>query len=608
MSRSEQPRCTASADASRLGRRGPALRRGATLALAALVTAMAAVAASGAVSVTGTLETTAQSNYQVVPAGERAFLLHGDGGPGGARNTITVLTTAGGSMRTVTDAATINIAEYGAVAGGRLYLANQDQISSSYAIGVLDAATGASVGTIALATSIPKWAAATPDGRTVAVFSDTAGSGDATVTVIAAGAATGTTVPITGVARSLYGYALSPDSRYAYAVADTIATVLRIDLSTRTLEPSIDVGFTTEQPTGVAVSPDGRRLAVTYGSAGVVVHDLSTGAESRITSGITGNANAAPVFSADGSRLFVATTAARVIMIDVAGAAVLRSIDVSAGGSVSCRDDANCLRLSVDGSQLLFPMDATATSSDPIGVIDTATLAFSTVPVGSRPVYVWTVPGSATAYATYGGISDDSPRVTVLRTADPPGAPTAVSATAGLLSAAVSWTAPTSDGGNAIVSYTATASPGGASCTATAPATTCTITGLLNTTAYSFSVTAANLAGTGAASAASAEVRPYRRLAMAKPRARGTRIASTVKTTGRATITQTIRTATGRTACSKRVTAKRKGSYAISCPLNSATRKALRKRAQTLTVTTTVLTSKGATLLATHAVRVPKTR
>jgi predicted phage tail protein len=53
-----------------------------------------------------------------------------------------------------------------------------------------------------------------------------------------------------------------------------------------------------------------------------------------------------------------------------------------------------------------------------------------------------------------------------------------------------------SDGGAPITDYVATATPGGATCT-TSGATSCTVTGLTNGTAYSFSVRAVNVAGTG---------------------------------------------------------------------------------------------------------------
>ncbi len=89
-----------------------------------------------------------------------------------------------------------------------------------------------------------------------------------------------------------------------------------------------------------------------------------------------------------------------------------------------------------------------------------------------------------------------------------PAAPTILTAIPGNAQVGVSWALPTWNGGAAITSYTATASPGGDSCTVTAPATTCTVTGLTNGTAYTFTVTATNSAGTGPASTPSATVTP----------------------------------------------------------------------------------------------------
>lgn len=88
-----------------------------------------------------------------------------------------------------------------------------------------------------------------------------------------------------------------------------------------------------------------------------------------------------------------------------------------------------------------------------------------------------------------------------------PGAPTGVQAEAGDATAQVSWTAPAANGGSTITGYTATAQPGGASCTTTG-ALTCQVAALTNGTSYTFTVTASNAVGTGPASEASKPVVP----------------------------------------------------------------------------------------------------
>ena len=92
-----------------------------------------------------------------------------------------------------------------------------------------------------------------------------------------------------------------------------------------------------------------------------------------------------------------------------------------------------------------------------------------------------------------------------------PGAPTAVQGTAGNASVALSWTAPASDGGSAITGYRVTPYINEIAQTAvltSSTATSYTVTGLTNGTAYTFTVAAINAVGASAESAASAAVTP----------------------------------------------------------------------------------------------------
>jgi PKD repeat protein len=87
-----------------------------------------------------------------------------------------------------------------------------------------------------------------------------------------------------------------------------------------------------------------------------------------------------------------------------------------------------------------------------------------------------------------------------------PGKPRNIDATAGDQSASVSWSPPTAAGDSPITGYTATASPGGATCTTAT--LSCTVQDLTNGQAYTFTVVAVSDAGSGPASNPSSSVTP----------------------------------------------------------------------------------------------------
>ncbi|WP_327007767.1 fibronectin type III domain-containing protein [Dactylosporangium sp. NBC_01737] len=125
-------------------------------------------------------------------------------------------------------------------------------------------------------------------------------------------------------------------------------------------------------------------------------------------------------------------------------------------------------------------------------VVGTTTTANCT-PVSVDTGYYFTVT------ATSSGLTSSAAQSSVIIPTTPPNAVTSVTGTVGDTQSEVSWTAPVA--GATVASYKATALEGGVetahTCTTPATATKCTITGLTNGTAYTFSVVAVGSAGFG---------------------------------------------------------------------------------------------------------------
>ncbi|UUA74053.1 DUF4347 domain-containing protein [Cellvibrio sp. QJXJ] len=150
-----------------------------------------------------------------------------------------------------------------------------------------------------------------------------------------------------------------------------------------------------------------------------------------------------------------------------------------------------------------------ATTTSPLTVtFSSSTTGVCTITSGGALTFV--TAGSCTIDADQAGDSATNAAPTVSRTftvnAIVPDAPTIGTATAGNTQATVTFTAPASTGGAAITGYTVTANPGGF--TGTGANSPITVTGLTNGVAYTFTVTATNSAGTGAASGASNSITP----------------------------------------------------------------------------------------------------
>jgi len=123
--------------------------------------------------------------------------------------------------------------------------------------------------------------------------------------------------------------------------------------------------------------------------------------------------------------------------------------------------------------------------------------------------------GTVQAYINAGWTGFKAVVENVSANATVPGTPTITSVTSGDSQAIVSFSAPSSDGGSSITSYTVTSSPG--NITKTTSSSPIYVTGLTNGTAYTFTVFATNTIGNSATSTASGAVVPVSQRVVVSP-------------------------------------------------------------------------------------------
>jgi YVTN family beta-propeller protein len=302
------------------------------------------------------------------------------------------------------------------------------------------------------------------------------------------------------------GIAVNPAGTRVYVANSDSDTVSVIDATNNTVVATVPMAT---QPRGIVVSADGTRV---YVAVGLRVRAIDTATNTVVTSGTAIGLPAGIDVHPDGTHLYVTN---------------LANLRVNQVNTSNLQSQANTgdTPAQVGAGIAIAPngtIYAARNSTDEIAVINPATVTVTTtIPVGTAPRGVAITPNGTHMYVT----NEGSDNVSVIRLSDnavvatipvgpfpgglarfigPPGkpeAPTGVSAVAGVASATVSFSPPPYDGGSPVTSYTVTSSIGGF--VAGGSSSPITISGLAHGQTYTFTVTATNVSGTGAASAPS---------------------------------------------------------------------------------------------------------
>ncbi len=339
-----------------------------------------------------------------------------------------------------------------------------------------------------------------------------------------------------------YPFGLAVDANGDLFVADSgnneVKEIVAVNGAVSPSSTIKTVGSGFNQPTGVAVDPAGDVFVADYGNKEVkeiVAVNGQVSVSSTVKTVAGGFFDPFGVAVDAGGNLFVADTGSNEVKeLPLATPPSYVFPTATNVGSTDSTDGPFTVTVANDGnSTLTFPIPTTAGAYNPSVSNNftydntstctqnaaSAATAFTLAPGAGCAVVTDFTPQTAGSITGNVVLTDDT-----LNAASPtyamqsidlggtanavaPDPPTSLVATSGNAQATISFTPPTFTGGDPITSYTATSSPGGF--TATCAASPCTVTGLTNGTAYTFTVTATNSAKlTSTASSPSSAVTP----------------------------------------------------------------------------------------------------
>jgi hypothetical protein len=325
-----------------------------------------------------------------------------------------------------------------------------------------------------------------------------------------------------------YGIDVSSDGQL-FAVADGGWDKARIYRRTAPSTLSLVQSAAADvQTRGVAFGGGGQLFVTSYGADRLLVYGNATGSGSLALAKIIDGLDRAYGVAVDSSGyVYVSFTAGNGPF--VSGVAVFSANQIASCPSAPTVCSVTPERLlSGSSTQLDSPYGITVDASDRLYVVNSNTDSINIYRAGSNGnvAPIARVAGANTQISSPDGVSvsptglitTQNSNVTLhqwMTFAAPtlsPGATTGVAGVAGVGQVSLSWTAPTSNGGDPITGYLIEGNDGSGWSTAVANtgsiATSATVAGLTSGTAYTFRVSAINSIGPGTASSASSPVTP----------------------------------------------------------------------------------------------------